>query len=262
MIIPAAGKGRRFAPFSTAVPKELLPILGRPTIDYILEEIALAGLEHIVAVVSDTKKPFEDYLAHYWLSRDEFPNATVAFTRQFSAKGLGHAVWVARTCVHDDLVVVVLPDNLFLGGISPLIEMCQLARTHQATIIAVEEVPTDAVSNYGIIAPGNLVTAGCLEIRDIIEKPSADKAPSHLAVVGRYILSTDIFTMLEKTSPGINGELQLTDGIKTLIRSGKPVFSYQIRSTFLDIGTPSSWLQANLSVAAAQQQKMPKISSF
>ncbi|MCK4499001.1 UTP--glucose-1-phosphate uridylyltransferase [Candidatus Babeliales bacterium] len=247
ILIPAAGFGTRFAPFTQAVPKELLPLLNVPVIDYVLKEAFDAGLKDVVSIVSGAKKSFEDHVEALVAAKQ---NGNAFFVRQREQKGLGHAVWCARGCYFDELVPVMLPDNIFVGGHTPFEAMIPFAQKHGVSIIAVQEVAADQVEKYGIADVGKMVDGNIFQLNRVVEKPRRDKSPSNLAIVGRYILHSDIFVCLEKTSQGFGGEYQLTDAIQLLIDSGRPVYAYKIQSKFCDVGTPSGWLETVLAIAS------------
>jgi UTP--glucose-1-phosphate uridylyltransferase len=248
VLIPAAGLGTRFYPFTKAVPKELIPVFNRPVIDYIIDELKNSGFEHIVSIVSKSKKQFEDYLEAVWLCEGN-DNSTLTFVRQPKPKGLGHAIWSARNCYKNEFVPIALPDNILYGSEKLLLEMYKVAQENNASVIAVQEVDLEHVSSYGIISVEDINFEKFTLITDIIEKPQIEVSPSRLAVVGRYVLDSEIFKILSGLSAGVGGEIQLTDAILALIKNGKKVMAYRAESQFLDTGTPEGWMIANRVVA-------------
>ncbi|MFC1854730.1 UTP--glucose-1-phosphate uridylyltransferase [Candidatus Dependentiae bacterium] len=259
-LIPAAGLGTRFYPFTKAVPKELLPILSTPIIDFILEEISEAGIKNVVSVVSDVKKSFSDHVREMTLLQER---ANPFFVKQDKPEGLGHAVWCARGCFEkDELISILLPDNIFIGPgkklACPLKKMLELSEKHDASIIAVKEIDERKSDQYGIVSFFEELETGVFSLNGVVEKPCESKAPSNLAIVGRYVLHSDIFRFLENAKSGFGHEIQLTDAIQGLMDAGHKVLAYKVRSRFLDVGTPSGWLDAILAFAL-EDEKLRKV---
>ncbi|NNU15567.1 UTP--glucose-1-phosphate uridylyltransferase GalU [Parvularcula sp. ZS-1/3] len=232
-VIPVAGFGTRVLPASKAIPKELLTVVDRPLIHYIMEEALEAGIEHLCFVTGRGKSAIEDYFDHqYELERTlekknktEILNATLesvldagatSFTRQQAALGLGHAVWCGRDIVGNEPFAVILPDVIIKGKPRALKEMMDRYEDGD-NIIAVEEVPQDEVNKYGIIAPKGEWKDGAVEMSGMVEKPDPASAPSNFSITGRYILQPEIFDLLEKQGPGAGNEIQLTDAMATLL---------------------------------------------
>lgn len=232
-VIPVAGFGTRVLPASKAIPKELLTVVDRPLIHYIMEEAIEAGIDHLCFVTGRGKSAIEDYFDHqYELERTlekknktEILNATLesvldagatSFTRQQAALGLGHAVWCARDIVGNEPFAVILPDVIIKGKPRALKEMMDRYEDGD-NIIAVEEVPQDEVNKYGIIAPKGDWNDGAVEMSGMVEKPDPASAPSNYSITGRYILQPEIFDLLEKQGPGAGNEIQLTDAMATLL---------------------------------------------
>ncbi|MGH2358774.1 MAG: UTP--glucose-1-phosphate uridylyltransferase GalU [Candidatus Limnocylindria bacterium] len=264
-VLPAAGFGTRFLPATKAIPKEVMPLVDRPIIQYAVEEAVASGIEQIIIVIASGHSAIEDHFdsdpaLERWLEDrgdiemlrivrriSEF--GTVAFVHQREQLGLGHAVLMAKELVGEEPFAVLLSDDVMLNrrGEPVTRQLIGAHRDHRGSVIAVQRVPRDEVSRYGIVDPlrqeGRLV-----EIRDLVEKPPVDDAPSDLAVLGRYVLTPRIFELLEQTPTGAGGEIQLTDAIRSLA-SEQPVFGYQFEGSRHDAGTRIGWLKANVAVA-------------
>ncbi|HEX5038775.1 MAG TPA: UTP--glucose-1-phosphate uridylyltransferase GalU [Candidatus Limnocylindria bacterium] len=264
-VLPAAGFGTRFLPATKAIPKEMMPLVDRPIIQYAVEEAAASGIDQIIIVIATGRSAIEDHFdsnasLERWLEDrgdiemlrtirriSEF--GTVAFVHQREQLGLGHAVLMAKDLVGEEPFAVILSDDVMLnpGGEPVTRQLIDVHVAHRGSVIAVQRVDPSEVTRYGILEPlheeGRLV-----EIRDLVEKPSVDEAPSDLAVLGRYVLTPKIFDVLEQTSRGAGGEIQLTDAIRTLIQE-QPVFGYQFEGRRHDAGTRMGWMQANVAVA-------------
>lgn len=257
-VIPAAGLGSRFLPFTKAVPKELLPILNKPAIHYIVEEALRSGITNCCIITSDRKQAIKDYFTkedlytsaaakkllesvHELIDRMAF-----SYIVQHNPKGLGHAISLAhKTIGNEHYFGIMLPDDLIYGQQPALSELIHIAQTHNASVIAVQEVPAEKVSSYGIISYDEAYNDHTFNINKLIEKPSIELAPSRLGIIGRYILSPKIFTILDKTRPGSGGEIQLTDAIETLLSQGERIIAYKIDGTRFDLGSPQGWIDAN-----------------
>jgi UTP--glucose-1-phosphate uridylyltransferase len=264
-VLPAAGFGTRFLPATKSIPKEMMPLIDRPIIQYAVEEAVASGIEQIIIVIASGRSAIEDHFdsspsLERWLEDrgdiemlrtirriSEF--GTVAFVHQREQLGLGHAVLMAKDLVGAEPFAVLLSDDVMLNPAGQPVtkQLIDAHVAHRGSVIAVQRVERAEVSRYGILDPlheeGRVV-----EIRDLVEKPSMEDAPSDLAVLGRYILTPKIFDVLEQTSRGAGGEIQLTDGIRGLIDE-QPVFGYQFEGTRHDAGTRLGWLKANVAVA-------------
>ena len=264
-VLPAAGFGTRFLPATKSIPKEMMPLIDRPIIQYAVEEAVASGIEQIIIVIASGRSAIEDHFdsspsLERWLEDrgdiemlrtirriSEF--GTVAFVHQREQLGLGHAVLMAKDLVGAEPFAVLLSDDVMLNSTGQPVtkQLIDAHVAHRGSVVALQRVDPAEVSRYGIIDPlheeGRLV-----EIRDLVEKPSTEDAPSDLAVLGRYILTPKIFDVLEQTSRGAGGEIQLTDGIRGLIDE-QPVFGYQFEGTRHDAGTRLGWLKANVAVA-------------
>src|SRR4051812_28534050 len=267
-VIPAAGWGTRMLPAAKAVPKELLPVLDKPTIQYVVEEAAAAGVSDVLLISSPAKRAVERHFqANEELERRLtgakaellasvaalMAKVTVSAVDQPEQRGLGDAVRHARGFAGSDPFVCMLGDTIFSGNDSPA---TQLVNAHQrlgGCVIGIEEVPAEKVERYGIVG-GREVTPGVLKLDTIVEKPSVAAAPSRFAVAARYVLTPAIFPCLDETRPGKGGEIQLTDAIK-LLMSREPVHAVVLKARRHDIGSPLDWLKTNI-VFAARDAKL------
>ena len=262
-MIPAAGLGTRFLPVTKAVPKELLPLFDKPLIQYAVEEAVASGIEEIILVTSADREPLERYFQPDAKLEESLESkvsaelqervarlgrmADVTSVRQEQPLGLGHAVLVARERVGDEAFAVILPDDVVFHRTPALAQMLEVYQRRGGGVIAVEEVPAERVSSYGVIDPESL-SEGEFRIRGLVEKPTPEAAPSNLAIVGRYILPSEVFDALERTKPGAKGEIQLTDGLALLMES-HPLFAYKLKGERHDGGTPLGLLKASLARA-------------
>lgn len=263
-VIPAAGLGTRFLPATKAVPKELLPIIDTPALQLIIDEAVGAGIDRIVIVTSPTKpaieayfQPSEEVLAKLRATgRDAMAerlesigrDVRVEFVTQDAPLGLGHAVACAATAVGDEPFAVLLPDEL-MGDSSLLDQMARLCESTEGSVVGLKRVPPEQVSSYGVIEPASdLDAAGVVAIRTMVEKPKVGDAPSDLIIIGRYVLTPDVFTELEHVQPGSGGEIQLTDALRAQAAHGP---FHGVLSTIArhDTGTPLGWLSAIVDIA-------------
>ena len=272
-VIPAAGLGTRFLPTSKAVPKELLPILDKPMIQYGVEEAAAAGIEHVIIVTSPGKEPLENYfrrdpelerLLIEGGSQDLLDKvrkvsslARISFVIQEQPLGLGHAVLTAADEVGEEPFVVILPDDVIWHSEGATQQMLRIFGRYAASVVAVEEVPPDAVRNYGIV-DSRTVDERIHEVKGLVEKPEPEDAPSNLAIVGRYILTPDIFQCLRRTAPGAKGEIQLTDGMALLLEQ-RPMYAYQFYGTRYDAGTPMGLLKASVGIGLKREDTRAQV---
>ncbi len=269
-IIPAAGLGTRFLPASKAVPKEMLPILDKPAIQYVVEEAIQAGIRDFVIVTSSGKQAIEEHFStnaslEYHLASKNRPlalqgvgtvlkSASFTYVYQDEQLGLGHAVWFVRRPVSDELVAVLLPDDIIAGKMSGIGQLMKVAQQERCNVVAVQEVAPEDVSRYGIVGVKKQFSPNLFQVRELVEKPAKDKAPSNLAIVGRYVLSSDIFEALGDSDAGAIGEIQLTDAIQRLHYNGEKVFALKMQGDRYDVGTPVGWLNANVSLALKHPQ--------
>lgn len=263
VVIPVAGLGTRVLPATKSIPKELLPVVDRPLIDYVLAEARDAGIEHAVLVTGRGKGAIEDYFDHAYELEDTLraksksdilsvveatiPKAgAISYTRQQAPLGLGHAIWCARDIIGDEPFAVSLPDEIVAHRPGFLKQMIDAYETVGGNLVAVEEVPLEDTSKYGVIAPksrnGNLI-----EMTGMVEKPQPEDAPSNFRIIGRYVLQPEIFSLLETQEKGAGGEIQLTDSMNSL--NEKQVFHACICDGVIhDCGSKLGWLKANVAL--------------
>jgi len=262
-VFPAAGLGTRFLPATKAQPKEMLPLVDKPAIQYVIEEAVASGIESIIIVTSRGKGAIEDHFdiafeMEHLLERrgklDELRQmreiadmVEISYVRQKEPLGLGHAILVTRDLVGDEPFAVFLGDDIIHARIPAMRQMMKVFAAKRGSVLAVERVSRERTASYGIVDArpiGNRLH----RVADLVEKPPPEKAPSDLAIIGRYILTPEIFAHLEKTSPGSGGEIQLTDGIRSLRRK-QPVYAYQFTGTRYDTGNKLGFLQATVEFA-------------
>lgn len=259
-MFPAAGYGTRFLPTTKSLPKEMLPIVNKPLIQFGVEEAMEAGMRDMGIITGRNKRAIPDHFdINYELEdqiagsdkesalkeiRDIIRHATFSYTRQIQMKGLGHAILTGEPLVGDMPFGVVLADDLcYAPEQGVLSQMVEIFRRHQCSVVAVEEVPEDETHKYGVIA-GEEIEPGVIRISDMVEKPSPDKAPSNLAIIGRYILTPDIFDILRDTAPGLNDEVQITDALLTQAQEGKGVLAYRFKGRRFDCGSVPGFMEA------------------
>ncbi len=260
-VIPAAGLGTRFLPFTKSVPKEMLPLINKPAIQHIIEEAVEANLPELIIVIGNGKGAIVDYFnpIHEQAAflketdirllkdalADKISRATISYLLQPQPKGLGHAIFMARNVIHEDnYFAVLLPDDILVGADPAIGTMSKLSEDNEAIVIAVQEVAPEAISSYGVIDVKKQIASDIFEVNRLIEKPAVEEAPSNLAIVGRYILSGEIFGVIDGMQSNVKGELQLTDAIQELIHRGKKVIAYKFPHQRFDTGTPCGWLEA------------------
>ena len=259
-LFPAAGYGTRFLPATKSLPKEMLPILTKPLIHYGVDEALEAGMNNMAFVSGRGKRALEDYfdisyeLEHqisgsskeYLLQeiRDLMNTCTFSFTRQREMKGLGHAIYTGRTLVRDEPFGVVLADDLCVNenGEGVLAQMVKVYEKYRCSVVAVMEVEPEQVSSYGVVN-GKFIEDDLMMVSDMVEKPSPSEAPSNLAIIGRYILTPDIFEILEHTAPGKNGEIQITDALLNQAKNGV-VIAYKFKGKRFDCGSVDGYVEA------------------
>ncbi|MBD3649366.1 MAG: UTP--glucose-1-phosphate uridylyltransferase GalU [Pseudomonadales bacterium] len=258
-LFPAAGYGTRFLPATKAMPKEMLPIVNKPLIQYGVEEAIEAGLTHIGFVSGRGKRAIEDHFdISYELEhqidgtpkealladiRDVIDQCTFSYTRQIEMKGLGDAILTGESLMaHEPFGVLLADDFCTNGGSGVLKQMVALYEKHQCSIVAIEEVPEDQTRNYGIIE-GDEIEDGLFKVSNMVEKPAPEDAPTNLAIIGRYILTPDIFDILRDTKPGRGGEVQITDAIFTQAQNGM-VLAYRFKGRRVDCGSIEGFVDA------------------
>lgn len=260
-LFPAAGYGTRFLPATKATPKEMLPVLTKPLIQYGVEEAILAGIDTMAIITGRGKRAIEDHFdISYELEhqikgtskenllkeiRKVITKCTFSYTRQVEMKGLGHAILTGETLIGDQPFAVILADDLCDnqdGEDGVLAQMIQLYEKYKCSIVAIEEVPMQETHKYGVIA-GKEIEPGIFMINDMVEKPSSEDAPSNLAIIGRYILTPDIFDIIRKTKPGKGGEIQITDALMTQAKNGM-VLAYKFQGQRFDCGSVDGFVEA------------------
>ena len=261
-VIPAAGLGTRFLPATKAQPKEMLPIVDKPCIQYIIEEAIDSGIEDILIITGRNKRAIEDHFdraveleltlkaqGKYDLLGlvQELSRVTIHYVRQKEPKGLGHAVLCARHFVGDEPFAVLLGDDIMDAEVPVLKQLMDVYDDCGGSVLGVQEVPRDKVSNYGVVKPVP-IKEQLWQAEDLVEKPSVEEAPSRLAVLGRYIISPQVFDILEQTKPGRGGEIQLTDALKKLSEQ-EPVYAYQFEGRRYDVGDKQGYLEATVDFA-------------
>ena len=261
-VIPAAGLGTRFLPATKAQPKEMLPIVDKPAIQYIIEEAEQSGIEEILIITGRNKRSLEDHFdraveleltlkaqGKYDLLGlvEEISNVTIHYVRQKEPKGLGHAVLCARQFVGQEPFAVLLGDDIIDSAVPCLRQLMDVYDDCPGTILGVQEVPKNKVSSYGIVKPVE-VKENLWRAVDLVEKPAEADAPSRLAVLGRYIIEPHIFAILEDTPPGRGGEIQLTDALRTLAQT-RPVYAYRFDGRRYDVGDKQGYLEATVEFA-------------
>lgn len=266
-IIPAAGLGTRFLPATKSMPKEMLPIVDTPNIQLIVEEAVKSGIEDILIITNSNKHIMENHFdINYELEmrlkesgKDDLVSeirqvaslANICYVRQKEPKGLGHAILCARTFVGDEPFAILLGDDLVVNEGKPaLLQLVDAFNAKGCPILGVQQVAHNEVSKYGIVTPSRDVKPDkrLFKVVDMVEKPAADKAPSDYAVLGRYILTPEIFEILENTEPGVNGEIQLTDAIKELMNH-QAMYACDFMGTRYDIGDKYGYVKATIDFA-------------
>jgi len=239
VIIPAAGLGTRFFPWSKSMPKELLPLGDSPAIEHVVRESIDSGCDSIIMIAGARKHPIMDYFEKANLA------ASFSYVPQPEPKGLGHAVSMAEHLINDEYVGIILPDELLFCDETPgLKQLIDVAKKENATVVAVREVSWDKVSALGVVAVKQKLSDRLFDVSALVEKPKREDAPSNLALIGRYVLSPKIFKSLQTIEPGAKGEYQLTDAIADLLKRGERVLAYKIDGIRHDIGNPLGWAKA------------------
>ena len=262
-VITAAGWGTRFLPATKAQPKEMLPLIDKPLIQYAVEEAVASGIEQIIVVTAPGKKSIEDHFdrsfeLEYTLEQkgeitllEEIRRLSnmvdICYIRQEEQLGLGHAVLVTKELVGREPFAVILPDDIIDAQTPALKQMVEIYHRYQSTVIAVEQVNEEGFKKYGIIEP-KAISPRLYQVLNLVEKPELQEAPSNLGVVGRYILTPQVFRALEATPPGKGGEIQLTDALRLLL-GRQNIYGYEFEGTRYDAGTPLGMLQAAISLA-------------
>jgi UTP--glucose-1-phosphate uridylyltransferase len=259
-LFPAAGYGTRFLPATKSMPKEMLPVVAKPLIQYGVEEALDAGIGGMAIVTGRGKRAIEDHfdinyeLEHEIAGSDKedylreirriMDEATFSYTRQIEMKGLGHAILSGETLIGDQAFAVILADDLcYNDGPGVLSQMVDLYQYYRCSIVAIEEVPREQTNKYGVIA-GDEIAPGVLRITNMVEKPKPEDAPSNLAIIGRYILTPDIFDIIRNTPPGRSNEIQITDALMTQAQQGR-VLGYRFKGRRFDCGSVRGFMEAS-----------------
>lgn len=269
-IFPVAGLGTRFLPATKSIPKEIMTLVDRPLIQYAIDEARAAGIKEFIFVTSRGKSALEDYFDHSpelentlrkkgnldmleELKSTNMDSGAIAYIRQHKALGLGHAVWCARRLVGNEPFAVILPDDVIAAEKPCLQQMVEAHAETGGCMVAAMEVPQDKASSYGVLDikedMGDMVS-----VKGMVEKPPADKAPSNLAVIGRYILTPKVMQNLNRIKSGSGGEIQLTDAIAEEIAQGRDVFGYRFRGQRFDCGSKAGFLQATVAFGLAREE--------
>jgi len=258
-LFPAAGYGTRFLPATKAIPKEMLPVLTKPLLQYGVEEAIEAGIETMAIVTGRGKRAIEDHFDRSYELENQIDgtskemlmadirtiikDCTFSYTRQVEMKGLGHAILTGETLIGDEPFAVILADDLCDNdGESVLTQMKTLYAKYKCSIVAVEEIPPQDSKKYGVIA-GNIEEENVIRVNDMVEKPEPKDAPSNLAIIGRYILTPDIFDIIRKTKPGKGGEIQITDALLEQAKQGR-VIAYKFEGKRFDCGSVDGFVEA------------------
>jgi UTP--glucose-1-phosphate uridylyltransferase len=266
-IIPAAGLGTRFLPATKAMPKEMLPIVDKPTIQYIVEEAVESGIEDIIIVTGKGKRAIEDHFDHSFELEnnlmekgkfqllDEVQKSSklvdIHYIRQKEPKGLGHAIWCARKFIGDEPFAVLLGDDIVKAEKPCLKQLIEQFERYNASILGVQTVADRDVSRYGIV-DGSCIGERFYNVKNLVEKPKLEEAPSNLAILGRYILSPKIFDILSKQKPGAGGEIQLTDAIAAL-NHYEAVYAYDFEGIRYDVGEKMGFIQTSIEFALERE---------
>ncbi len=278
-VFPAAGLGTRFLPATKAQPKEMLPLVDKPIIQYAVEEAVNSGLRNLVIITGRGKNAIEDHFdvsyelekileergksSQLKLVRAVSEMVQIAYVRQKEALGLGHAILVARDFVNGEPFAVLLGDDVIMGEVPCIRQMMDIHDAYQAAVVALMEVPAEETGRYGIVKAKALPEGDgrLFEVLDMVEKPPAGKAPSNLAIIGRYILTPGIFGALERTERGSGGELQLTDGLRNMLGKER-ILAYKFKGKRYDAGDKLGFLQATIEFALKNEELGPAVRSY
>lgn len=266
-IIPAAGLGTRFLPATKAQPKEMLPIVDKPTIQYIIEEAIASGIEDILIITGRNKRAIEDHFDRSVELELELEQkgkkellsevqnisnmVNIHYIRQKTPKGLGHAINCARSFIGNEPFAVLLGDDIVDAEVPCLKQMINIYNEYKTTILGVQTVADEDVNKYGIVN-GKYIEDGVYKVKDLVEKPKKEEAPSNVAILGRYIITPEIFEILDNIKPGAGGEIQLTDGLKELA-SQQAMYAYTFQGKRYDVGNKLGFLQATIEFALKRE---------
>ncbi len=275
-VIPAAGLGTRFLPATKAQPKEMLPLVDKPAIQYVVEEAVSSGIKDIIIITGRGKRAIEDHFdksfeLEYILKRagkteelkkiQEISNmARIHFIRQKEQRGLGDAILCAKKFVDDEPFAVLLGDDITTDKTPCTKQLIDVFNKYKKSVICVERMSKEKLHRYGVIKGKNMDDR-IYFIENLVEKPLPDKAPSNLAMIGRYILAPDVFDCIEKTKPGINNEIQLTDALN-LLRKNQDIYAYEFKGKRYDIGTKIDWVKANIALSLQNDDLKEELISY
>lgn len=275
-VIPAAGLGTRFLPATKAVPKEMIPIVDKPTLQYIIEEALASGIEDILIITGRTKRAIEDHfdrsielelnLEKGGKTKDlemvrEIAGIRVHYVRQKEPRGLGHAILCAKQFVGDEPFAVLLGDDVVDGEVPALKQLIDVYDKTGASVLGVQEVPLEKVSSYGIVASQPTEEPRTFTVTDMVEKPPVAEAPSRLAVLGRYVITPEIFPILEVTQPGRGNEIQLTDALQVLAKE-QAMYAYNFVGRRYDVGDKQGFLEATVEMALKREDLRDKFLTY
>lgn len=265
-VIPAAGLGTRMLPITKSMPKEMLPVLNRPVIHYVVEEAIRAGVDDILMITGKGKRAIEEYFdrnfeLEYYLKemgkerelrlvREISEMVDIYYVRQKKPLGLGDAILHAEKHVNGEPFAVLLGDDIIVSERPGIGQLVEVYNRLNASVLGVETVEWSKVEKYGIVDVEN-VKNGLYAVRDLVEKPKKEKAPSNVAIVGRYVLTPEVFDVLREVGPDKRGEIQLTDALRLLVKDGVRMYAKTIEGKRYDVGTPEGWLRANVELGRA-----------
>lgn len=275
-IIPAAGLGTRFLPATKAQPKEMLAIVDKPTIQYIIEEAVAAGIQDIIIVTGRNKRSIEDHfdrsielelelersskIEMLEMVREISDIANIHYIRQKEPRGLGHAILTARHFIGDEPFAVLLGDDIVVSKQPCLGQMLDIYDEYKTTVLGVQTVPEDVVNKYGIVDCKH-VDGRVYKVKDLVEKPPIDQAPSNIAILGRYIINPGIFEYLETQDEGAGGEIQLTDALKRMAKD-EAMYAYDFKGHRYDVGTKVGFIQANIEFALRNDEVKDELKAY
>ena len=275
-VIPAAGLGTRFLPATKATPKEMLPIVDKPTIQYIVEEALAAGIEDILVITGRSKRAIEDHfdrsielemnLKEHGKEKElevvrKISDIRIHYIRQKEPRGLGHAILCAQQFIGDEPFAVLLGDDVVDAKVPALKQLIDVYEKSGSSVLGVQEVPLEKVSSYGIVASHATDEPRTFTVSDMVEKPAVEDAPSRLAVLGRYVINPEIFAILEKTEPGRGGEIQLTDALKVLAEQ-QTMYAYNFEGRRYDVGDKQGFLEATVEMALKRPDLRDKFLTY
>lgn len=275
-VIPVAGLGTRFLPATKATPKEMLPIVDKPTIQYIVEEALAAGIEDILVITGRSKRAIEDHfdrsielemnLKEHGKEKElevvrKISDIRIHYIRQKEPRGLGHAILCAQQFIGDEPFAVLLGDDVVDAKVPALKQLIDVYEKTGSSVLGVQEVPLEKVSSYGIVASHATDEPRTFTVSDMVEKPAVEDAPSRLAVLGRYVINPEIFAILEKTEPGRGGEIQLTDALKVLAEQ-QTMYAYNFEGRRYDVGDKQGFLEATVEMALKRPDLRDKFLTY